>query len=143
MLRAAGARCGGALTAAAAAAAVAAPPLAASAPPLAVAAPGAALLAGRTRGFAKRPPQPAVDPRSVTEEPTHVWGLNIRKGGEDPPVGADEDYPEWVFSLADEMPTLAQLERIPPEERTPAQEKRMARLSRRAHIKAKNASKSF
>jgi hypothetical protein len=81
-----------------------------------------------------------VDPRSVTEEPTHVWGLNIRKGGEDPAVGKDEDYPEWVFELANELPTLAQLERVPPEERTPEQEKRIERLKRRAHIKEKNAS---
>ena len=100
-----------------------------------------------------------------------MWGLNIRKGGEDPAVGKDEDYPEvcaamrgscsdrracasspaiyltsaaigrqWVFELANELPTLAQLERVPPEERTPEQEKRIERLKRRAHIKEKNAS---
>jgi hypothetical protein len=47
---------------------------------------------------------------------------------------------QWVFELANELPTLAQLERVPPEERTPEQEKRIERLKRRAHIKEKNAS---
>ena len=28
-----------------------------------------------------------------------MWGLNIRKGGEDPAVGKDEDYPEVCAAM--------------------------------------------
>jgi len=91
---------------------------------------------------AKNPAQPTIDPRNV-EDPTTVPGLNIRKGGEDPPIRADEEYPDWVWTLGDELPTLNQLQKIPAEERTDEQNKRFKRLTRRAKIKENNLRNDF
>lgn len=38
-------------------------------------------------------------------------GVNILKGGSDPPLLPDEEYPEWLWELADPEPTLFELRR--------------------------------
>ena len=36
--------------------------------------------------------------------------VNIMKNGEDPPVLPDEEYPEWVFQLHEDLPSLQDLQ---------------------------------
>ena len=36
--------------------------------------------------------------------------VNIMKNGEDPPVLPDEEYPDWVFRLQDDLPSLQDLQ---------------------------------
>jgi len=40
-----------------------------------------------------------------------LTGLNITKGGSDPPLKSDEEYPEWLWELAHPERTLAELKR--------------------------------
>lgn len=40
-----------------------------------------------------------------------ITGLNISKGGSDPPLKADEEYPEWLWQLAQPERTLGDLRR--------------------------------
>lgn len=40
-----------------------------------------------------------------------ITGLNINKGGSDPPLKPDEEYPEWLWKLATREKTLAELRR--------------------------------
>jgi|Transcript_23553 large subunit ribosomal protein L54 len=40
---------------------------------------------------------------------TTVYGLNILKGGTDPPILPDSEYPDWVFQLHLPRPTYAEL----------------------------------
>jgi hypothetical protein len=40
-----------------------------------------------------------------------LTGLNITKGGSDPPLKSDEEYPEWLWKLAQPERTLADLKR--------------------------------
>lgn len=40
-----------------------------------------------------------------------LTGLNITKGGSDPPLKPDEEYPEWLWELAQPERTLADLRR--------------------------------
>jgi hypothetical protein len=36
--------------------------------------------------------------------------VNIMKDGSDPPVLPDEEYPDWVFRLQDDLPSLQDLQ---------------------------------
>eukprot|EP00884_Botryococcus_braunii_P000353 jgi/Botrbrau1/10318/Bobra.0120s0031.1 len=38
-------------------------------------------------------------------------GVNILKGGTDPPLKPDEEYPDWLWELAEPQPTLFELRR--------------------------------
>lgn len=38
-------------------------------------------------------------------------GVNILKGGSDPTLLPDDEYPEWLWELADSGPTLNELRR--------------------------------
>ena len=40
-----------------------------------------------------------------------LTGLNITKGGSDPPLKSDDEYPEWLWKLAQPERTLADLKR--------------------------------
>ncbi|KAJ2004970.1 hypothetical protein GGI04_001779 [Coemansia thaxteri] len=53
-------------------------------------------------------PQP---PKSIAAHGTVLKGLNIYKEGKDPVALKDEDYPEWLWTLLDEVPEAAKSER--------------------------------
>ena len=40
-----------------------------------------------------------------------ITGLNIQKGGTDPPLKPNEEYPEWLWQLATPERTLGDLRR--------------------------------
>ena len=40
-----------------------------------------------------------------------VTGLNITKGGSDPPLKPDEEYPDWLWQLAQPEKTLGEFRR--------------------------------
>jgi large subunit ribosomal protein L54 len=47
-----------------------------------------------------------------------ITGLNINKGGSDPPLKPDEEYPEWLWKLATPEKTLGELRRTDSESLT-------------------------
>jgi len=68
-------------------------------------------------------------------------GLNILKGGSDPPTRPDSDYPDWVFELHLPPASLADLQRryeTDPESLRPDEMRKMVRMWNRARIKAGN-----
>lgn len=42
--------------------------------------------------------------------PDVATGVNIYSKGEDPKLGADSEYPDWLWTLLDAKPTIKQLE---------------------------------
>ncbi|XP_041913468.1 39S ribosomal protein L54, mitochondrial [Alosa sapidissima] len=54
---------------------------------------------GKGKGMVKevlKGPEVCKDPIKLT---THAVGVNVFKQGEDPPLKAREEYPEWLFQL--------------------------------------------
>ena len=71
-------------------------------------------------------------------------GLNILKGGSDPPIQPDSEYPEWVFELHLPPASLDDLQRRyekDPDSLRPEEMRKMVRMWNRARIKANNESK--
>ena len=98
------------------------------------------------RGLAKKAKkgEAAVPARQAAEAPSSpvVIGLNILKEGQDPELRPDSEYPEWVWTLHQERPTLQALKtrhEDDPESLSQAEQKRLAKLWNRARIKANNA----
>ncbi|KAJ2349272.1 hypothetical protein GGH92_002586 [Coemansia sp. RSA 2673] len=50
-------------------------------------------------------------PKSIATHGTQLKGLNIYKEGKDPVALKDEDYPEWLWTLLDEVPEAEKSER--------------------------------
>ena len=71
-----------------------------------------------------------------------VTGLNVLKNGSDPPLKHDDELPEWLWKLAGQRKTLAELQRQ--DEATLSLEdlKYKQRLENRKKIRANNALKS-
>lgn len=77
---------------------------------------------------------------------THCTGLNYKKGGSDPELGPDENYPEWLWTLLEPKKTLTQLEKeVAAAKLTGRYDvmalndvKRLLKLRRRAKIKRNN-----
>jgi len=67
-----------------------------------------------------------------------IAGLDFIKDKE--PVVAKErgEYPEWVGSLAQTMPSLARLRKMPDEEATDREKERYLKLTRRQQMKKNN-----
>ncbi|KAJ2900877.1 hypothetical protein IWW38_000252 [Coemansia aciculifera] len=53
----------------------------------------------------------AQAPKSIAIHGTQLKGLNIYKEGKDPVALKDEEYPEWLWTLLDEVPEAAKSER--------------------------------
>lgn len=69
-----------------------------------------------------------------------IPGLDIFKD-KDPPVALERtEYPEWLTTLTEPLPSLAKLRRIPDEEATELEQRRFIKLIRRAAIKSNNES---
>lgn len=69
---------------------------------------------------------------------TTIKELAIFKEKEAPVVLERSEYPDWIASLCEPLPSLANLRRIPDEEATDTEERRFLKLTRRAAIKLKN-----
>ena len=69
-------------------------------------------------------------------------GVNILAKGEDPKLGPDEDYPDWLWELAAPPKTLKQLTAevadVGPDQLDSADFFRYIKLKRKALIKANN-----
>jgi large subunit ribosomal protein L54 len=48
---------------------------------------------------------------SNTQVGQPVEGINYKKGGSDPLIKEDHEYPDWLWSMLDPKPTLSELER--------------------------------
>lgn len=69
---------------------------------------------------------------------TTLDGLAIFKGQDAPVVKEREEYPEWVGRLAEPLPSLARLRRIPNEEADDKDIVRFLKLNRRTRIRQLN-----
>ncbi|EFN54258.1 hypothetical protein CHLNCDRAFT_135806 [Chlorella variabilis] len=71
-----------------------------------------------------------------------VTGLNILKKGQDPPLKADEELPEWLWQLAEPEKTLNELRRMKSESMTPELLDRYVKLENRSGIRNLNESRA-
>ena len=86
-------------------------------------------------------------PRWVARRASRATGVNYAKGGQDPELRADAEYPEWLWGLARPKPTLEELRRglegrDVEAEATDAEVRRMWDLYNRERIKQRNAANS-
>lgn len=81
---------------------------------------------------------------------THCTGLNYKKGGSDPELGADETFPDWLWTMLEPKKTLTELEKeVAAAKLTGRYDvmalkdiKRLLKLRRRAKIKQHNVSRA-
>jgi hypothetical protein len=69
---------------------------------------------------------------------TVLKGLGVFKGHDPPVVKEREEYPAWVDGLAEPLPTLALLRKIPNEEAGEKEIMRFLKLNRRHAIRLQN-----
>lgn len=114
---------------------------------------------GASRGFhgasgsfakAKKGAAAAAEEMAHTHSATVATGINIKKGGSDPELGADDAYPDWLWGLIEPRKTLTELEKeVEAAKLTGKYDvmdiedvKRLVKLRRRAKIKASNAERA-
>ena len=114
---------------------------------------------GASRGFhgasgslakAKKGAAAAPEERAHTHSATVATGINIKKGGSDPELGADDAYPDWLWGLIEPRKTLTELEKEVAAAKLSGKYdvmdiediKRLVKLRRRAKIKASNADRA-
>ncbi|KAJ2023788.1 hypothetical protein GGH91_003906 [Coemansia sp. RSA 2671] len=68
-------------------------------------------LISRTEAASESSASTAQAPKSIATHGTQLKGLNIYKEGKDPVALKDEDYPEWLWTLLDEVPEAEKSER--------------------------------
>lgn len=66
----------------------------------------------------------------------------MMKGGADPPMMPDAEYPAWLWQLAEPRPPLSQLRRVEEDELTLEQQQRRLKLENREHIRTQNVSRA-
>ena len=71
-----------------------------------------------------------------------VAPVNIHKGGTDPPILPDDQYPEWLHTIAKEQPKVSEFDKRGYWTLTWEEQKRYHQLVRRSEIKSRNALKS-
>lgn len=71
-----------------------------------------------------------------------VSGLNVLKNGSDPALKNDEELPEWLWKLAGQRKTLAELQRQDEASLSLEDLKYKTRLENRKKIRVSNALKS-
>ena len=97
------------------------------------------------RGLAKKAKKGEGAPtRQAAEAPSSpvVVGLNILKDGQDPELRPDSEYPEWIWTLHQERPTLQALKtrhEEDPESLSQEEQRRLFKLWNRSRIKENNA----
>ena len=98
------------------------------------------------RGLAKKAKKgDAASPlKQAAEAPSSsvVVGLNILKEGQDPELRPDSEYPEWIWTLHEERPSLQTLKtkhEDDPESLSELEQRRLYKLWNRARIKENNA----
>mmetsp|Transcript_22187 Transcript_22187/g.48707 ORF Transcript_22187/g.48707 Transcript_22187/m.48707 type:complete len:133 (-) Transcript_22187:381-779(-) len=70
-------------------------------------------------------------------------GINILKSGNDPALGPNEAYPDWLWKLGEPSPNLAELQQKGWDNLADLSEKkRLVKLMARQEIKVKNALKA-
>lgn len=69
---------------------------------------------------------------------TPIKGLNVLKDQEPILALKRSEYPDWINRLAEPMPTLAQLRRMPEEEADDKLKMRYLKLKRRMLVKEQN-----
>ena len=114
---------------------------------------------GASRGFhgasgslaaAKKGATAASEEEAHTHSATVATGINIKKGGSDPELGADDAYPDWLWGLIEPRKTLSELEKEVEAAKLSGKYdamdiediKRLVKLRRRAKIKASNAERA-
>ena len=111
----------------------------------------AALAKGKGKGTDAAPSgAKATAVPSAGMSATHCSGINYKKGGSDPELGPDEDYPDWLWTLLEPKKSLLQLEKeVAAAKLTGRYDvmaledvKRLLKLRRRAKIKANNAARA-
>ena len=68
--------------------------------------------------------------------------VNILREGSDPPVLDDAEYPDWLWTVHEPLPSLQELTakfEADPDSMTSVEHRRMTKLWNRARIKDKNA----
>lgn len=71
-----------------------------------------------------------------------VLGANIAKDGADPPIKADDQYPDWLFHLLGRPVPLSELERRNPQAMATKELQRFVKLDNRRRVKENNALKA-
>jgi hypothetical protein len=69
---------------------------------------------------------------------TTLDSIAVFKGKDPPVVKGREEYPDWVGKLAEPLPSLAKLRRIPNEEADDKDILRFLKLNRRIRIRQQN-----
>ncbi|GAX13761.1 hypothetical protein FisN_30Lh049 [Fistulifera solaris] len=69
---------------------------------------------------------------------TPIPGLKIYKDKDAPVVLERSEYPAWVDTLTQPLPSLAQLRKLPLEEATDRDKRRFLKLTRRQKIRERN-----
>ena len=77
-------------------------------------------------------------------DPEVATGVNIYQTGQDPVLGPDDAYPDWLWGLLDKPKTVKQLHQQAQqlggyEAMPPADYFRLVKLQRKEQIKASNA----
>mmetsp|Transcript_28723 Transcript_28723/g.80869 ORF Transcript_28723/g.80869 Transcript_28723/m.80869 type:complete len:118 (+) Transcript_28723:224-577(+) len=99
-------------------------------------------LAPKKGGKGKQQAATAGEGPSGVLSATEVTGCNIYKSGSDPAILPDDQYPEWLWDLAQSEPTLRELERKGADNLSMPELKRAIKLDRRATIRANNERRS-
>ncbi|KAL3936674.1 MAG: hypothetical protein SGBAC_008058 [Bacillariaceae sp.] len=85
----------------------------------------------------------SVLPSMPMKAGTKMESLAIFKGQDPPVVKERSEYPEWVGKLAEPLPSLAKLRRIPNEEADEPEILRFLKLNRRIRIRESNEENSI
>lgn len=107
----------------------------------AAAAPAKAAAKGKKgKGDAQDGPRGPTVPLEIRA--TTVVGGNILKTGTDPALGADSDYPSWLWGLLDRRAPLSELKRRRVEDMSMGELERLVKLDNGDKIRATNATRA-